>query len=64
MSSSSVKTPPAISQSRTYEDRLNFLESGACTQNYQKKHQDAALVLFLEGEAQEAVLEIQNNESQ
>ena len=64
MSSSSVKTPPAISQSRTYEDRLKFFRIQRMHAELPKKHQDPASVLSLEGEAQEAVLEIQNNESQ
>ena len=64
MSSSSVKTPPAISQARTYEDRLKFFRIWRMHIELPKKHQDPALVLSLEGEAQEAALEIPNNESQ
>ena len=58
MSSTSSKTPPALSQSKTYEDWLNCFRIWCLYTELPKKCQGLALVLSLEEEAQEVVLEI------
>ena len=58
MSSSSSMTPPAFSQSKTYEDWLKFFRIWCMYTELPKKRQAPALVLSLEGEMQEVVLEI------
>ena len=62
MSSSNSKTPPALSQSKTYEDWLKLFKIWHMYTELPKKCQGPALVLYLDGEAQEAVLEIPEND--
>ena len=62
MSSSSSKKPPAFSQSKTYEDWLKLFGIWHMYTELQKKCQVPALILSLEGEGQDAVLEIPEND--
>ena len=61
MSSSSAKTPPALSQSKIYEDWLKLFRIWRMYTELPKKHQGSTLVFSLEGETQKGVLEISEN---
>ena len=63
MSSSSSKWPPLLSQSKTYEEWLKLFRIWRMYTELSKKRQGPTLVLSLEGEAQEAVLEIPKNDN-
>ena len=59
MSSISSKTPPALFQSKRYKD---WVEISCMCQELTKKRKGRALLLSLEGGAQEVVLEIPEND--
>ena len=61
MSSSSTKTPPALSQSKIYEEWLKLFGIWRMYTELPKKRQGSALVFSLEGETQKGVLEISEN---
>ena len=58
MASNSSKTPPSLSKCKTYEDWLELIKVWRHFTDLSKTRQGSALVLFLEDEAPDAVLEI------
>ena len=58
MSSNRSKNPPALSQCKTYDDWLKLVRVWRMFTDLDTERQGPALVLSLEGEAQDAVLEL------
>ena len=62
MAQSSNKAPPLLSKTKTYDDWLKLLRILRSFTDLEKARQGPALVLSLEGEAQDAVLELENDD--
>ena len=62
MASNSSKTPPSLSKCKTYEDWLKLIKIWRSFTELPAKRQGSALVFFLEDEALDAVLEIDEAE--
>ena len=62
MASNSSKTPPLLSHSKSYEDWLKLFKIWRMYTDLPKTRQGPALVLSLEGEAQDAALELSETE--
>ena len=58
MTSNSSKTPPPLFHSKSYEDWLKLFRIWRMYAELPKTRQGPALVLSLEGEAQDAALEL------
>ena len=58
MATGSSKVPPAFSKYKTYDDWIKALNIWVKFTNFEKKTQGPALFLSVEGEAQDAVLEL------
>ena len=63
MASNSSKTPPSLSKCKTYEDWLKLIKIWRSFTELPAKRQGSALVFFLEDEALDAVLEIDEAET-
>ena len=62
MASNSSKTPPPLSHSKSYEDWLKLFRIWRMYTELPKTRQGPTLVLSLEGEAQDAALELPEDE--
>ena len=62
MSTSSYKAPPLLSSSKTYSDWKKLINIWIELTPLEKKKQGPALVLTLEGKAQEAALELESTD--
>ena len=62
MASNSSKTPPALSHSKSYENWLKLFRIWHMYTELPKTSQGPALVLSLKGEAQDAALELPEDE--
>ena len=58
MSSSSSKSPPSLSKCKSYEDWLKLIKIWRRFTELPKEKQGSAIVLSFEGEALDAVLEL------
>ena len=52
------KSPPILSKSKSYKDWLKLIEIWRAFSSLEPEKQGPAIVLSLEGEAQEAILEL------
>ena len=62
MTSTSYKTPPSLSNSKTYDDWIKLIDIWKEFTTLEKSKQGQAIVLSLQGEAQDAVLELPASE--
>ena len=61
MGSNFKKTPPVLSKASSYEDYKKLLELWTKFSSLEKNEQGTAVLLSLEGKAQEAVLELDSD---
>ena len=58
---SNNKSPPSLSNSKSYSDWLKLIEIWRKFTSLEQEKQGPAIVLSLEGEAQDAILELNTN---